>query len=107
MPLIAAVVALPLLQAVQPSLPATRIATRQGRTFDQTLIYGSHGDHIIFVEPIFTRLSRVAPGPARGNTAARSSPTRRLLSDAVPHPARARGARIPHSLEEFRWREAQ
>jgi hypothetical protein len=78
----------------------------QGHTFEQTLIYGSHGEATIFVEPMFTSaflaqrpdLSAEVPQPAaveRGGY----YPTRYVIR----HVPEERGFRI--SLEEFRWRD--
>ena len=78
-----------------------------GRTFDQTLIYGSTGERTIFVEPMFTRdflatrpdLDAPVPQPV---SVAESGwyPTRYVIR----RNARDTGFRI--AIEGLRWREA-
>jgi hypothetical protein len=78
-----------------------------GQTFSQTLIYGSVGEHTIFVEPMFTSaflagrpdFSAAIPQPA---AVAEEGyyPTRYVIRYDPAQP----GFRV--SLEGFRWREA-
>lgn len=83
-------------------------AELHGHTFDQTIIYGSDGERIIFVEPMFTSAflagrpdySASIPQPARV-TEPGHYPTRYVIR----HDPAERGFRI--SLESFRWRDAR
>lgn len=77
-----------------------------GKTFDQTIIYGSDADRTIFIEPMFTNdflssrpdLSAPIPQP-RAVSRSGYYPTRYVIR----YSERERGFRI--SLEAFRWRE--